>query len=273
MKILLLGGNGLIGSRVGSRLRDHHEVYSPSSSSLNLTNQDMIESLPDDYEAIVHCAQYRNYSRPKFSQLEINELRAINALSLSHLIKNRKKVKMIVYMSTGGLYQPDQRLLNESSQIYNSSDCNPYFSSKLLAENILGVAPKNIAVSILRLFTVFGREANLDSLMPRMHRALLNGDTINIASSGGDILRPTHVGDVAHCVERVIRQKTTGIFNVGGPEVLNFQEILARFSSHYGLKVRIRETGERPKILAPDNLALESKLYSPKYAFRGNWQV
>lgn len=273
MRILLLGGSGLVGSRIKYELNQKYNLDCPAREGLDLSNIHDLRSVPDEYDVIIHAAQFRDYSNADMNDIQLESLNAVNALSLQVLVEKKKKIKQIIYMSTGGVYKPSHYILNENSEILENNDPNPYFRSKITAENLLNDINESIDVCVLRLFTIYGRDANSTSLFPRLQKKIENREKINIASNGGTILRPTHVNDVASCVQKIIAKGSIGIYNLGGPELLNFREIIRRFGIYLKLDVTCEASDSESFVLAPDNLALQRDIFSPQRKFDGNWQV
>lgn len=273
MKILVLGGSGLVGSRIRERIGGTHAVDFPSRQQLDLSDPASIRRVPDVYEVVVHCAQSRNYSTPALNQSHFKTMNLINGGCLNLLLNQCKKIRRVIYLSSGGLYKASQRELNEDSPLEDFSNLSPHFQGKLLTEQFLNTLAEQIEVCVLRLFTVYGKEANLNTLMPRIHKQLLRGETIKVSAAGGDLLRPTHVIDVVNCVEKLVNNRLIGTFNLGGPEILTFRTLAFRISKEYGLMPQFSENGQAQRVIAPSNFAIQKELYSPKFIFSGNWQV
>jgi UDP-glucose 4-epimerase len=58
MKILITGGNGFVGRNLIKSLQDKHEIYSPSSSELNLTDSQQVTTYLQNkyFDVVIHCA-------------------------------------------------------------------------------------------------------------------------------------------------------------------------------------------------------------------------
>jgi nucleoside-diphosphate-sugar epimerase len=273
MRILLLGGSGLVGKRTYQRLTQDHAIDIPNKKQIDLGNLESIRLIPNSYEVVIHCAQVRNYSIETLNKREIQQMNMVNGGYLESLLARCTKVKSVIYLSSGGLYKPSQQLLSEESALEDLSSLATHFKGKLLAEQFLSTLTESINVCVLRLFTVFGKEANLNSLMPRIHQKIVEGEAINLSGSDGDLLRPTHVDDVVSCISALLEHDLNGTFNLGGPEIITFRTLVSRLANSIGLKPHFTEINQAQKVLAPDNLAMEAYLYIPKKPFDGNWEV
>jgi len=58
MKILVTGGNGFVGKNLIKSLQDKYDVYSPSSSELDLTDSQQVKTYLQTkyFDVIIHCA-------------------------------------------------------------------------------------------------------------------------------------------------------------------------------------------------------------------------
>lgn len=87
--------------------------------------------------------------------------------------------------------------------------------------------------TILRPSAIFSRDGaffgDLDAIVRRLPIVPLFGD-------GGTRLQPVYVGDVADAVCRALRQEdaTGRVYELGGPEVFTYREILTRLAARAG---------------------------------------
>jgi nucleoside-diphosphate-sugar epimerase len=269
MKILVLGASGLLGSNILTNFKKKHEIVGPTRKRLDLSNSLSLTNIENDFDVLIYCAQYRPKS---FGQTEDpSELENINGISINWLINYLPKLQKIIYMSTGGLYENSQELLSEISPIKKLGEMSPYFRSKIKTEELLLNSAKDIDVNILRIFTMYGKGAHSTSLMPRLNDKINKQESIHSSMHLGDRLRPVHVLDVVNAIEHLLSYKKSGIFNIGGPEVLYFQDIVHRIAELNKFKPKFAISNEKQITLAPDNKLLTSTLYLPKIYFSGHW--
>lgn len=107
-----------------------------------------------------------------------------------------------------------------------------YAKSKLAGEKII---TKNFdKVTILRPSIVFGPKDSFFNMFAGMAQIL---PVLPLIGGGKTLFQPVYVGDVAHAVANAIKQKSLGIYELGGPEVLRFKELLQKMKMHTGQKV------------------------------------
>ena len=58
MKILITGGSGFVGKSLVNALNEEHEVYSPSSNELDLTDSQQVKAYLQNkyFNIVIHCA-------------------------------------------------------------------------------------------------------------------------------------------------------------------------------------------------------------------------
>jgi nucleoside-diphosphate-sugar epimerase len=269
MKILVLGASGLLGSSILSNFKEKYEVVGPTRKRLDLRNSLTLTNIDNDFDVLIYCAQYRSNS---IDQTVPSELESVNGISINWLVNYLPKLQKIIYMSTGGIYENSQELLSEISPIKNLGEMSPYFSSKIKTEELLLKYAKDIEINILRIFTMYGKGAHSSSLMPRLYDKINKQESINSSMHLGDRLRPVHVLDVVNAIEQLLSYKKSGIFNIGGPEVLYFQDIVHRIAKYNKLKPKFLISNEKQITIAPDNKLVTSTIYVPRLFFSGDWE-
>jgi len=128
---------------------------------------------------------------------------------------------------------------------------SPYGITKLAAEELCrAYAEKDgLRYTILRLFSVYGPRQRPDMGYNIFIRKLLAGDTIVVDGDGTDSRSNTYVAD---CVRGLMLaaerpERSAGqIFNLGGGEEVNVNEVLAILEELSGQKARIAHGPQRP---------------------------
>ncbi len=202
-KILVTGGNGLIGSTVTELLSKEHKVTvldltkneNFDSVVFDITEKDWIDSV-GKFEYLFHFASlggalYKTSNPIKLIHTELTGL--YNALN--YVLKyNSKK---LVYASTTLL---SEKFRNSFS--FSKINSNPYFSyvtAKLMAEYYIQEFHKenNIGYSIVRYYNVYGESQNNGMAVPRFIRNAIEGSPIVVFGSGKQERDFTYVKDVA----------------------------------------------------------------------------
>lgn len=135
---------------------------------------------------------------------------------------NQHNVKRFVHISALGIEESQSR----------------YAQSKLEGEQAIQQSFKN--VTILRPSIVFGPDDGFFNMFARMSMIL---PALPLIGGGKTKFQPVYVGDVADAVVKALTlpdandQSPLGkIYELGGPEVLNFKELYERLFEHTGRK-------------------------------------
>lgn len=233
-KILVTGATGFIGKRlILSLLADGHEVYancrirgtkvfSEEKANLfyiwgDLRNSKTLEVIPNDIDAAYYLVHSMSGIVKDLSNIEEQVAKAF--------VKSieKKKLRQLIYL--GGIINDEHSL-------------SPHLSSRLLVEKILNQS--SIPTTILRASLIIGSGSASFEII----RDLCEKLPIMIAPKWvNSLCQPIAVRDVLFYLEKVLLNESffNRIFDIGGPEILTFKELMLQYSAFRGLKRRIIE--------------------------------
>jgi uncharacterized protein YbjT (DUF2867 family) len=218
MKIVVIGGSGLIGSKLVSRLRQNgHEAVaaSPRSGVNALTGEGLTEALADA-QVVVDVA-----NSPAFDDkavLEFFETSSRNLLAA----EAAAAVGHHVALSVVGT----ERLLESG-----------YFRAKMAQENLIKAS--GIPYTIVRATQFF-------EFVGWIAQSGTVGQTVRLPPA---LIQPISSDDVAAAMADVaLSAPVNGIVELGGPEAMPLPDLIGRF---------LRATGDTREVI-PDDLALYS---------------
>ncbi len=126
-------------------------------------------------------------------------------------------VSRVVHLT--GLLDPRERL-------------SPYFASRLAVARV--VQESGLPTAILRASLIFGQGSVSYELLKA---ALLRLPVIPLPPWRGTRVQPIVIADVIRCLHATIeRAGLTGVFDIGGPEVYTYGELLKKFAEVRGLR-------------------------------------
>jgi uncharacterized protein YbjT (DUF2867 family) len=198
MKIVVIGGSGLIGSKLVGQLREHgHEAVpaSPDSGVNTVTGEGLAEAL-DGAAVVVDVS-----NSPSFDDAEVLHF---FTTSTSNLLDAEAAagVGHHVALSVVGTDR-----LTESG----------YFRGKIAQETL--IQESSIPYSIVRATQFF-------EFITGIADAAANGDTVRLAPV---LIQPTAADDVARAVGRIaLGSPVDGIVEVAGPEQFRLDELIRR---------------------------------------------
>lgn len=257
MRILLTGATGLLGSAIVRRFGDSCDLITVGKSAPKSGR--IIDHIHHDFEApgdfgpagidvdaVVHLAQSREFRRFPDSAHKIWN---VNVTSTQKLLEfsRTQGVSTFVLASTGGLYEPLERPLQENDHLRLPETLDYYFATKLAAEALCGSYGQFFNIVIARPFFMFGPGQDSGQLMPRLLASLRLGRPIRINEHGGMLFNPLFADDAAEAIISILESRFSGIINLAGQEVMRLQQ----FASHIGIVV-----GQKPLFEVVDGVSL-----------------
>jgi UDP-glucose 4-epimerase len=238
VRILVTGATGFVGTRLRDDLANTvHEVINvtraaPPEGRSRARHQwiqmDLAARLATPtvtrVDAVVYLAQSRAYRE---FPAKAPEIFAVNATALLWMLDWARSVgvRSFVYASSANVYRPSTTPLTETTPLEPQSF---YGRSKQIGEMLVASYTAYFQCTVFRLFTVYG-EAQSAMLIPSLVERVRNRRAIQLHGTAGLFLSPLYVGDASHFLKAAIeaegRSEGAHVFNLGGPEHLNLQQI------------------------------------------------
>lgn len=232
MKILLTGGTGYIAQRllpvlldkgheviccVRDRKRFNSEKYSSGSVSVveaDFLKPETLSDIPRNIDAAYYLIHSMSTSSGDFEEME--ELSAINFRDAIQ----KTKARQVIYLSG----------------IVNESKLSKHLSSRLNVERML--ASESYALTTLRAGIIIGSGSASFEII----RDLVEKLPVMIAPRWLKTpTQPIAVRDVIDFLKGVLLNEKTynHSYDIGGPDIMNYKEMLLRFAKVRGLRRRI----------------------------------
>ncbi|XP_063363713.1 epimerase family protein SDR39U1 [Cydia amplana] len=234
LKVLIGGGTGFIGRRLGDLISKHgYDVTNVSRmpGRNNICWSDIaMRGLPDNTHAVVNLAgqQFMDFTKawtPGFKQ-NVQNSRVFTTKSLVDAInKVEAKPKVLVVVTGVGAYEPSECNKYDESSTVTGSD----FFSRLTTE-WEGAASKvdpSVRLVIIRSGVVIGREGGMIKNMILPFFLGLGGRI----GSGKQFLPWIHVDDLTGIIKFAIEnEKVDGILNGVSPHIITNQDFTTSFA-------------------------------------------
>ena len=240
-KILITGGNGLLGQSLRSflskenfeviasglrddRLVNHNHVYIPLDVSNKMDCVNILNTFNPDI--IINTAAITNVD---YCEVNKDECLKVNADSVNHFLpfckKNNKK---FIQISTDFLFDGKSGPYNETQPYM---PINHYGFSKMIAEkNIFNSDLSNFL--IIRTCLVYGFKEDSNNIYMWVKRKLDKGDSVNIVDD--QFRTPTVVSDLSQAILQAIKQDVKGVFNISSGEYLSIFDFVCNIVKAFG---------------------------------------
>ena len=284
-RILITGANGLLGQELVARLssspecdvlatgRDEQPRFSGHScgyTQLDITEPDEIRHLFTDFApgVVINCAAMTQVDD---CERDREACWRVNAQAVTDLAEQcRAHSTRLVQLSTDFVFDGTEPLYRETDR---PNPVNYYGKAKLAAENAAREAGRD-QWAIVRTILVYGTGENLSrsNIALWIIDELMNGRTIHVVTD--QERTPTYAHDLAAGIERLVRYGKTGIYHLGGREMLSVYDFAHAVARVLDLdpslieptdKTKFKQDATRPPRTGLITLKAESELgYRPR---------
>lgn len=220
MKVLLLGGIGMLGTDMGSTLSSRgHDFVAPSLEDLDLTDPSSVAKVASgDFGSFDWCVNCAAYTFVDKAEAEAQLAYEINAMGPSYLAKSCAMAGIkLLHVSTDFVFDGD------GTRPYLEEDkTNPlgaYGRTKWEGEEAVRSAHPNSIIA--RTAWLYGPNGN--SFPRTMIRAWEAGKTLRVV--GDQVGCPTYTGDLARVLcEMIEKNAFPGIYHTTGPDAMSWHQ-------------------------------------------------
>lgn|SRR5574337_34855 len=244
MKILIIGGSGVIGYKLVKHFTDHHnDVYHTYLANnphlgkgyqLDIThNEDTIKLISEiNPDIIIHTVALTNVDK---CEIDHKLAESINVDGTNNVINACKLTKSkLVFVSTSSVFSGEKYTHSEDEE---GSPISHYGVTKLRAEEL--VRKSNLSHLILRTDQPYCwiKEWHHTNSVIRVLTTLRNGNTLNEMTDWYNT--PTYVPDFVYATERLLSDKSTGTFHLVGSDFINRYEWSLLIADIFHLEKRL----------------------------------
>jgi UDP-glucose 4-epimerase len=264
MKVLVLGGNGFIGSHVVDRLlKENHSVrvfdkndehYRKPFSNVDyhlgeFGNRGLLSEALSGIEIVVHLI---STTLPKTSNDDpVFDVQS-NVIESLFLLEQcvTHKIKKVIFISSGGTVYGSPQSIPVLEDDKNNPICS-YGISKLTIEKYLYLFRQlhNLDFVIIRPSNPFGSRQNpfgIQGVIPVFLGKVLQNESIQIWGSGDIVRDYIYVEDLVDAIYRTISINTSShVFNIGSGKGHSLNQILAVIKDVTGHDLTVTYTKAR----------------------------
>ena len=261
MKILVTGANGFVGnSLVMQLLQRKYEVIATGRgdcrlqfngknkfiyASLDFTKKEQVENIFEHHQPdiVVHAGAM---SRPDECEEKKELAYSINVTGTDILLAAAAKWQShFIFLSTDFVFSGDKLMYNETDE---TGPVNYYGTTKLLAEEKVLQYP--FGKTILRTILVYGKPfTGRSNILTIVKEKLEKGETYNVYDD--QVRTPTFVEDLITGIIACIEKETTGIFHIGGKDVLTPFDMACKVADYLKLDKSLLQKVTRENFSQP----------------------
>ncbi len=265
-KILSIGGNGLVGSRVAELLQDKYAFTTVSSStSVDITNPSTLELLKNDtvHDEVILFAAKTDVDGCEADKLlgEQGDAWKINVEGARNVAEACKEAgKKLVYISTDFVFDGEKTPEEGYREEDIPNPVNWYGKTKYEGERVV----KDSGLPYLIVRVAYPYRAVFEKKVDFV-RAILGRlkDGRPVAGVSDHIFTPTFIDDFAYALEALLDQDASGIYHVTGSEFLSPYEASISIAKVFGLDTDLVSKTTRSEYFAgkakrPFNLSMNN---------------
>ncbi|STY28951.1 UDP-galactose-4-epimerase [Legionella wadsworthii] len=262
LNILVLGGNGFIGSHLVDTLVEQGcfvKVFDRSNTNIQSKNYQFIKGdflndteIAEAMQGCDICFHLVSTVLPKTSNLDPLFDVETNLLGTIRLLKHAVNfgIKKVIFLSSGGTVYgtPMQLPINEN---HATNPICSYGIIKLAIEKYLSLFHQiyNLEYSILRLSNPFGEKQSINSAQGAVAVFLgkaLRREPIEIWGNGSVIRDYIHISDVVLAmIQSIFYKGEEHIFNIGSGQGISLNEVLQEIEVVVGYELERKYTEGR----------------------------
>lgn len=291
MKILVLGGNGFIGSHLVDRLlQDGHKVrvfdkyeehFRPPLPHVDYRfadfgNRGLLENALQGIEVVYHLI---STTLPKTSNDDPIFDVSSNVIETLFLLEAsvRNGVRKIVFTSSGGTVYGNPVILPINENASTNPECS-YGITKLMIEKYLSLFYHlyGLDYTVLRPANPYGSRQNpksIQGVIPVFLSKVLNGEPVTIWGDGELVRDYIYISDLVEVMVRVVTvQSKFKIYNVGSGKGHTLNDIVAIIKNITNIKFDVHYKEKRsfdvPMIYLDTERARNDLSWAPKVGIK-----
>ena len=262
-EVLVTGAAGFVGRAVVSELSEsahvtavvHHAATGTGIGRVlrgDLSDDEFVRTLPK-CDVVLHLAALSpsspgNWSRDDYFRVNARAVESI----LAHLGSGGRR---FIYASTASVYRYSSEALSEDSPL---DPQGAYPESKFAGEEAgFGAAGEYESVVAARLFHPYGPSQPVGQLVPRIVKAIRQGEAVFVPRVDAPRRTLTFISDVARylaalCLLRTIPRGFSAV-NIGGDQSPSIADLASLIGQALGIEPKIEETGGPDETLIADS--------------------
>ncbi|MBL4576915.1 MAG: SDR family oxidoreductase [Flavobacteriales bacterium] len=238
MKILVIGGSGLVGSNCLSHFLEQSDViavgtyfsYATASTeyfdTLNIDNPKNFDIAGFDPDVIMHCGALTHVDK---CESEVEESYDKTVRSTRNVIELCKTYSArMLYVSTDYVFDGKEGPYDEEASV---NPISVYGMHKMEAERlVLNEVPASV---VIRITNVYGDEERDKNFVTRIAKACIEGKELDLKLPVDQYATPVNAADVARALFLLANDGKSGIYNIASTDFFNRVELVEKIQTHF----------------------------------------
>lgn len=261
-KVLILGGDGFIGSNLCRYLSGEYQIRCLDLTNKNISSIQFLEftrgnwldanvlsSALREVDVVVHLI---SSTVPGTSNQNIVYDVQSNLIGSLHLFNAMIKanVRRIIYLSSGGAIYGNQQHEKLNEEVL-PKPVSSYAVVKLAIENYLSIYSQQFGFSssILRVSNPYGMGPNkigIQGLIPTIFNQLVSDEPITLWGDGKNIRDYIYIDDLMRAIKICIDHEHQGIFNIGSGVGQSSLDLIMLIERLTGISAQLKYKAARP---------------------------
>ena len=245
MRILLVGGSGLVGTKLATYLVNRgHEVICFNRTKPEMVSEQCKYELGDlgEYgllyqimkkykiDTVIHNAAISHpmlFKDNPYKVYRVNVAGTLNVLEAAKLFD----VSRFIYISSGAVYgNTDELVVYEEQKLHGES---PYGASKVACEEI--VRNYGISAVSLRIGFVYGPGRNMECPIQKALYHAISDIPLTMDCGADQKMDYIYVEDCVEAIGAIVESKRLKFdaYNIGGGKLISYRDVLAKVEELY----------------------------------------
>ena len=225
-RISVTGSSGFIGSLLCRVLNVQDTHQFDIVTGRDITDEVITDQICQRSDIVIHLGAVSGIANCDKNRTEASATNTEATINLAHKLRETGCHRLIFASSSAVYGEAQQYVMDE---LHPTDPRNHYGHTKLLAEEIIGLASINFQIIVIRPSNIYGYGMTWkeNTVISAFLKAYLENRPIIINGSGSQKRDFVHIMDITHLYARLATAPNvrSGIYNIGGNETISMRAL------------------------------------------------